>query len=107
VLIRCDHVLPQLFGRVLTAPAVIQELLHPLSPAAVRAWAEWPPSWLEVQSPSFVDPTIRLGPGETQAISLARDVKANLVLIDERKATRVALGMGFLVTGTLGVLIAA
>jgi len=36
VLVRCDHVLPERFGRVLAPPAVIAELRHPNAPKAVR-----------------------------------------------------------------------
>jgi predicted nucleic acid-binding protein len=107
VLVRCDHVLPELFGRVLAPPAVMSELRHPHSPAAVRGWAEKPPVWLEIRSPTAVDPELKLGPGEAQALCLARELHADTVLIDERKASRLARQMGLLVTGTLGVLVTA
>jgi len=45
-----------------------------------------------------------LGAGERAAITLALSLHADLILIDERKGTAVALGKGFEVTGTLGVL---
>lgn len=45
-----------------------------------------------------------LGAGERAAISLALSLHADLILIDERKGTAVALGKGFEATGTLGVL---
>ena len=45
-----------------------------------------------------------LGAGERAAITLALSLYADLILIDERKGTAVALGKGFDVTGTLGVL---
>jgi len=104
VLIRHQDVLPSLFGRVLTAPAVIAELRHPGTPAAVRSWATTPPPWLEVRAPASIDPDLGLGPGEAEAISLARELKADVVLIDERKALTVARECGLFVTGTLGVL---
>jgi predicted nucleic acid-binding protein len=107
VLIQCEHVLPALFGRVLAPPAVINELRHAHTPAMVRAWADALPNWLEIQSPTALDPQLKLGPGETEAICLAREMHAQLVLIDERKATKVAQEMGLVVTGTLGVLVAA
>ncbi len=104
VLIQHADVLPALFGRVLAPPAVIAELRHPGTPAAVRAWAETAPAWLEVRAPASLDPTLQLGPGEVEAISLAREVKADAVLIDERKALTAARKCGLFVTGTLGVL---
>jgi predicted nucleic acid-binding protein len=42
--------------------------------------------------------------GRREAITLAISMGANLILIDERKGTYVALNKGFVVAGTLGVL---
>ena len=104
VLIQHVDVLPSLFGRVVAPPAVLDELQHPGAPAPVRAWASTPPTWLEVRAPGSIDPSLRLGPGEAEAISLARELGADAVLIDERKALSVARQCGLFVTGTLGVL---
>jgi len=46
----------------------------------------------------------RLGEGEQAAIALALSMRADLMLIDECKATAVAVARGFAVTGTLGIL---
>ena len=45
-----------------------------------------------------------LGPGERAAILLALSIHADLVLMDKRKGTQVALDKGLDVTGTLGIL---
>lgn len=45
-----------------------------------------------------------LGAGERAAITLALSLRSDLILIDERKGTTVALSKGLDVTGTLGVL---
>ena len=45
-----------------------------------------------------------LGAGERAAITLALSMHADLILIDERKGTSVAIAKGFTVTGTLGIL---
>jgi predicted nucleic acid-binding protein len=45
--------------------------------------------------------------GEWEAIELAKSIRANLLLIDERAGVRVARAQGFSVTGTLGVLVEA
>ena len=45
-----------------------------------------------------------LDDGERSAIALAELLHANLILIDERKGTNVALSKGFEVTGTICVL---
>jgi len=104
VLIQHAEVLPSLFGQVIAPPAVMAELQHPGAPTIVRAWAAGPPAWLEIRAPARIDPSLGLGTGETHAISLAQELHADAVLIDERRALTVARKAGLLVTGTLGVL---
>lgn len=48
-----------------------------------------------------------LGRGEVQVLTLAKEKKADLILIDEKKARRVARRAGFDVVGVLGLLLAA
>jgi predicted nucleic acid-binding protein len=103
VLIQREHILPALFGRVLAPPGVIAELRHVDSPPAVLAWAAAPAAWLEVRAPSAPS-ILKLGRGEAEAISLAQEVRADAVLIDERKASAAARKLGLFVTGTMGVL---
>ncbi len=107
VLIHHDNVLPVLFDRVLVPPAVLAELRHGGAPVAVRGWADAAPRWLEVRAPVAVHRGLALGPGEAEAISLARELNATAVLIDERRAADAAAKLGLFVTGTLGVLEAA
>ena len=45
-----------------------------------------------------------LDPGEHDAILLALQVKADLVIMDEREGVEEARRLGLIVTGTLGVL---
>jgi predicted nucleic acid-binding protein len=71
ILTESVHVLPAIFGRVYAPSLVIKELSHPRSPEAVRAWASSPPEWLIVQDPTHIDASLKLGAGETAAISLA------------------------------------
>ena len=61
VLVGAEHILPQLFTGVLTAPAVIREMLHPDTPEAVRRWASSPPPWLEIKEPAQVEDIPALG----------------------------------------------
>jgi hypothetical protein len=49
----------------------------------------------------------RLDAGEREAIALAEDVAADLVILDERKARQVALERGLSITGLLGLLVDA
>jgi predicted nucleic acid-binding protein len=48
-----------------------------------------------------------LGPSEREAIQLAQEQHADLLLIDERRGRAEALRRGLATTGTLGVLLAA
>ncbi len=50
---------------------------------------------------------LNLGKGEAEAITLASDVHAELLLMDERKGRRVAFKLGIDVVGILGVLVEA
>jgi len=98
--------LPRLFGTVFLPDAVHTELCHPAAPRIVRDWADKIPA---VGAGKQIDPiddaTLQpLGAGERAAVTLALALPAQLILIDERKGTAVALDKGFDVTGTLGVL---
>lgn len=107
VLIGRDAVLPALFGRVAAPPAVIAELRHPKTPHEVSAWAASPPAWLDVLTPKLTLPSTKLGPGETEAIALATELKADVLLIDDRDGVAAARQLNLFVTGTLGVLVMA
>jgi predicted nucleic acid-binding protein len=99
-------VLPRLFGKVFVPDAVHKELCHPAAPALVREWAARLPDWVEAVSVEALDDAafLPLGAGKRAAITLALSMHADLILIDERKGTNVALDKGFVVAGTLGVL---
>lgn len=104
ILIESIHVLPVIFGRVYAPSAVIVELSHARSPGAVRIWASSPPEWLTVQDPAHLDASLKLDAGETAAISLALELKADRVLIDERKGYKAVLQRGLKPASTLGVI---
>jgi predicted nucleic acid-binding protein len=101
--------LPTLFGAVHIPQAVYDEIQH--NPAAVGAAQLKSPSWLKI---SLVQDTLavsllldQLDSGESEAIVLARELQASLLLMDERRGRRRALQIGLNVAGTLGILIRA
>lgn len=49
----------------------------------------------------------QLGPGESEALALAVDLSADLILLDEKDARAAALDLGIRLTGICGVLIRA
>ena len=110
-LIRLGHsdLLPKLYGRVLVPSAVLSEMRHPEAPPEVQAWAAAPPEWLEEAPVKLIDPSLRteLGAGEREAISLALEVQANVLLIDDRAGRREAVARGIEVAGTLAVVLQA
>ena len=104
-----EGLLHALYRRVLIPPAVLQELKSSAAPDLVQTWLHRIPEWIDV-SPlgNPVDTTfVSLDPGEREAIQLAEEQHADLLLIDERKGRLEAQRRGLLTTGTLGVLIAA
>ena len=97
--------LRQLYSEVLIPPAVDNELLSPDSPPPVRQFVASRPRWLSVVAPgSNSDPRLaELDEGEREAIVLALNHGADLLLIDERDGRRVALACGVEAAGTLRV----
>jgi predicted nucleic acid-binding protein len=103
--INAVDVLPKLFGEIHVPTQVMDELKRSRAPAPVKQWANSPSKWLRVSTPSTtITTSVRLDPGETQAIALATELGADTVLIDDRKGRRVAEEHGFDAVGTLTVL---
>ncbi|MBI4323652.1 MAG: DUF3368 domain-containing protein [Chloroflexi bacterium] len=105
--------LRQLYDHVLVPPAVWRELAvqgkgRPEAEMLRSAVSE---GWIELAAPGHQPgPTAfrsgRLDPGEQEAILLAREKQA-LLIIDETRGRKVARELGIKVTGTLGVLVEA
>lgn len=98
--------LPRLFGSVILPSVVARELRHPSAPATVQSWMGELPDWAKIMvAPDVVEPDLNaLDPGERSAIALGLSLRADLILIDERRGAKVAVHRGFEVTGALGVL---
>ena len=105
VVIERAHLLPALYGRVLIPPAVAEELNHESTPDLVRTWLAGRPNWLEIRQPSrTLEPEVDLDRGEQQAIALAEEVAADLLLVDDWDARLEAKRRRLRVVGTLRVL---
>lgn len=93
--------LKDLFGQIIIPPAVQAEvfLLRPM------------PDWITVRSLSQPIPEplqkAGLGDGEREAITLALELNADLLLTDEWAGRKMAERLGLKITGTLGLLLAA
>lgn len=70
----------------------------------VRAWCSGPPDWFELKALSKNDPSLKLTGGEREVILLAEEIRADLLLMDERTGRREAILRNLFVTGTLGTL---
>lgn len=106
VLVTIGHidVLPRLFGSVCIPPAVDRELRSVRRQRVVREFFETQRAWLEVRQPAHLQSIPHLHPGELEALSLAIELQAELVLVDERKAYREAVSRNLNAIGTVRVL---
>ena len=91
-LLKIAHVdiLPKLYGSVVIPPQVAIELASLKRPPEVHAFIANPPEWLSTRSPSKLEIIKGLDEGECAAINLARELKADLLLIDENKGREAA-----------------
>ncbi|MDZ8136933.1 MAG: DUF3368 domain-containing protein [Nostoc sp. DedQUE04] len=104
------HLLQQLYGTVLIPEAVYRELTDPNFPVAGATEAQ---TFIWIQTRPVQDRTLvealsnELDIGEAEAIALALEMKANQVLIDERRGRMIAARLNLGYTGILGILVEA
>ena len=98
------EILPKLFHTVVIPTQVANELSHCRTPIAVRGFIASPPSWLQIRVPQNIERIPILDPGEEAAISLAREMKADLLLIDDIDGRKAAAKRHLTVIGTIGIL---
>jgi predicted nucleic acid-binding protein len=106
ILIECVDVLPALYGSVVVPEGVLAELQRDSTPQVVKEWIAARPGWIDVRQARMQadDALAMLGVGERQAISLARELKAAAIIIDEERGRKEARRVGLYVIGILGVL---
>ncbi|NEP44022.1 MAG: DUF3368 domain-containing protein [Okeania sp. SIO2H7] len=92
------ELLPQVFTTVFAPPMVVTEIRSYLG-------------WLRVQpvqnTAIIANLKTQMDPGEAETIALALELENVTLILDDKKARRVALEKGLRVTGTLGILLRA
>jgi predicted nucleic acid-binding protein len=106
VLIQEIDILPKMYGSVVVPQTVRDELVRLSAPQLVRSWVDHLPVWLEVRSPlALPDSSLaNLDAGERDAITLAAELQADQLIVDDREGRREAERRGIPAIGTLGVL---
>jgi predicted nucleic acid-binding protein len=96
--------LTSLYGEVVIPPAVERELKQA---GSIHEGLDW--SVLRVIAPRSTDMVASLGAaldlGESEAIVVASEIHADLLLIDEANGREIARKMGIRLTGLLGLLL--
>jgi predicted nucleic acid-binding protein len=104
------HLLHQLFGQLLIPDAVWTELTGSET-GKIGTSEILSAAWIERRSvidESLVDLLRQdLGAGESEAIVLAREIRADVLLMDERRGRNAAKRLGLTCTGLVGVLMEA
>lgn len=102
--------LKSLFRDVIIPPQVAAEFAR-LAADVARFKGVALPDWIRQQSPTTVPAALRamrgLDPGESAALSLALEIRADAILIDERRGHSAASQLGLTAVGVFGVLLQA
>ncbi len=101
-----ESILPLLFSEVIIPDVVLSEMTHPNAPAVVREWVSSKPDWALTRSGSknLLQQITGLGKGETSAIAIAIEARADAVLMDDRRAIREADKNGLNILTTFALL---
>jgi predicted nucleic acid-binding protein len=107
ILIHQDNLLPLLDERVVIPSAVRDELQRSRTPTVMRVCMAHPPAWFAVRQPEQrleAEQFPKLGGGEREAIVLAHELQASLLLMDGPDGREEAARRALRTTGTLGIL---
>ena len=98
------NLLRDLFQIIVVPGAVRDELTDANTPAEVRSLMTQPPAWIQIRDPRESKKIRGLDAGESAALFLAVEIKADLILCDDMSARRAARALKFRIAGTLSVL---
>lgn len=105
-----EGLLRSIFASVVAPPMVASEFQRLASADPRFSGAVWP-SFIAIEVPAGLHAALsgnrRLHQGELEALSLASELRADAVLIDELAGRAAAVGMGLRCVGILGILIQA
>lgn len=89
--------------------ALYQNVVIP--PAVASEWGTPAPQWVKViaiQNQALAQALrMQLGPGEAEAITLAVEISANRLILDDQRARSIATSLQVPVTGTVGIALRA
>ncbi len=104
------ELLRSLFQTVVVPPAVVREF-HQLTHDRTQFSGLTLPGWIDQRqlssAPTGLPDMEALDPGEAEAITLALEIHAQVILLDERLGAKVARRQGLEVVGLLGILLQA
>jgi len=108
-LLKIGHVdaLPKLYGSVIIPAEVAAELASEKRPIEVRSFIQSAPAWLTVRTPSKLEAIADIDKGELAAISLARELRADILLIDETRGREAAIARNIRTLRTTAMLLDA
>ena len=93
--------LRDLYQEIVIPPAVVTELRRNRVQHQSHRWL----TLRQVTNRKLIDQlSLRLDPGEAEALDLALELRADRLLVDERRARRVALELNLQPLGLLGIL---
>ncbi len=105
-----EELLAVLFREVFVPPAVESEFGR-LAKSEGRFAGLRLPGWVRIREPVAIPAAVarhlELDPGETEALALALEIRADGVLIDESAGRVVAFALGLTPIGVLGILVRA
>lgn len=103
----CLDILDNLFNSVKVPKSVFDELIKPRKPQAEALYTYLHDKVITIDSTSFVISAGGLGRGELDAMVLCKQMNANYLLIDDKRARKIAQLNGIPIMGSLGVLLFA